>query len=76
MALVRYRTNDYSVPTAYAHQDVVIKGYVDRVDIICRGEKVASHTRSYAREDFIADPLQSGADRAQAAFAGSGGPAG
>jgi hypothetical protein len=29
MALVRYRTNDYSVPTAYAHQEVVIKGYVD-----------------------------------------------
>lgn len=57
MSLVRYRTNDYSVPTAYAHQDVVIKGYVDRVDIICRGEKVASHARSYAREDFIADPL-------------------
>ena len=57
MSLVRYRTNDYSVPTAYAHQDVVIKGYVDRVDIICRGERVASHRRSYGREDFIADPL-------------------
>ena len=57
MSFVRYRTNDYSVPTAYAHQDVVIKGYVDRVEIICRGEKVASHARSYAREDFIADPL-------------------
>ena len=57
MSLVRYRTNDYSVPTAYAHQEVVIKGYVDRVDIICRGEKVASHTRSYEREDFIANPL-------------------
>ena len=26
MSLVRYRTNDYSVPTAYAHQEVVIKG--------------------------------------------------
>ena len=57
MSLARYRTNDYSVPTAYAHQEVVIKGYVDRVDIICRGEKVASHTRSYEREDFIANPL-------------------
>ena len=57
MSLVRYRTNDYSVPTAYAHQDVVIKGYVERVDIICRGERVASHRRSYGREDFIADPL-------------------
>ncbi len=30
-ALVRYRTNDYSVPVAYGHQDVWIRGYVDEV---------------------------------------------
>jgi hypothetical protein len=57
MSLVRYRTNDYSVPTAYAHQEVVIKGYVDRVAIICGGEQIAVHPRSYEREDFIANPL-------------------
>ncbi len=57
MSLVRYRTNDYSVPTAYAHQEVVIKGYVDRVVIVCRGEQIAVHRRSYQREDFIANPL-------------------
>lgn len=57
MSLVRYRTNDYSVPTAYAHQEVVIKGYVERVEIICRGEQIAMHKRSYAREDFIPNPL-------------------
>jgi transposase len=57
MSLVRYRTNDYSVPTAYAHQEVVIKGYVDRVAVICRGEQIAVHPRSYEREDFIANPL-------------------
>jgi hypothetical protein len=27
------------------------------VDIICHGERIASHDRSYAREDFIANPL-------------------
>ena len=27
-ALVRYRCNDYSVPTAYGFQDVVVKGFV------------------------------------------------
>ena len=53
MSLVRYRTNDYSVPTAYAHQEVVIKGYVDRVAVICRGEQIAVHPRSHEREDFI-----------------------
>jgi transposase len=57
MSLVRYRTNDYSVPTAYAHQEVVIKGYVDRVAVIYRGEQIAVHPRSYEREDFIANPL-------------------
>jgi hypothetical protein len=57
MSLVRYRTNDYSVPTAYAHQEVVIKGYVDRVAVICRGEQIAVHPRSYEHEDFIANLL-------------------
>lgn len=47
MSLVRYRTNDNSVPTAYAHQEVVIKGYVNWVAIICRGEQAAVHPRSY-----------------------------
>ena len=28
-ALVRYKTNDYSVPVAYGHRDVWIRGYVD-----------------------------------------------
>ena len=29
LSLVRYRTNDYSVPVAYGHRDVLIRGYVD-----------------------------------------------
>ncbi len=53
MSLVRYRTNDYSVPTAYAHQEVVIKGYFDRIEVICGGERIAVHPRSYEHEDFI-----------------------
>ena len=27
-SLVRYKTNDYSAPTAYGHRDVLVKGYV------------------------------------------------
>ena len=41
MSLVRYRNNDYSVPTRYGHQEVLAKGYVDRVEITCRGETIA-----------------------------------
>ena len=30
LSLVRYRTNDYSVPVAYGYRDVLVKGYVDQ----------------------------------------------
>ena len=31
LSLVRYRTNDYSVPVAYGHRDVLVRGYVHEV---------------------------------------------
>ena len=57
MALVRYRTNDYSVPTAYGFQDVVVKGFVDEVVILCGGKEIARHQRCYGEGVFVADPL-------------------
>ncbi|WP_354289571.1 IS21 family transposase [Sphingomonas sp. UYEF23] len=57
MALVRYRTNDYSVPTAYGFQDVVVKGFVDEVVILCGGTEIARHQRCYGEGVFVADPL-------------------
>ena len=56
-SLVRYDTNDYSVPVAYGHQDVWVRGYVDQVVIGCRGEVIARHPRCYDREDMIFDPV-------------------
>ena len=56
-ALVRYRCNDYSVPTAYGFQDVVVKGFVDEVVILCGGAVVARHMRAYGEGEFVADPL-------------------
>ena len=56
-ALVRYRTNDYSVPTHFGFQDVIVKGFVDEVVILCGGNEIARHPRSYAEGAFIADPL-------------------
>ena len=56
-ALVRYRTNDYSVPTHFGFQDVIVKGFVDEVAILCGGNEIARHPRSYAEGAFIADPL-------------------
>ncbi len=56
-ALVRYRSNDYSVPTRYGFQDVVVKGFVDRVVILCGSEEIARHPRCYGEAMFVADPL-------------------
>jgi hypothetical protein len=57
LSLVRYRSNDYSVPTAYGHREVLVRGYVHEVVISCGAEVIARHTRSYEREDFVFDPL-------------------
>ena len=57
LSLVRYRLNDYSVPTAYGHRDVLVRGYVHEVVIACGAEVIARHPRCYDREDFMFDPL-------------------
>ena len=56
-ALVRYKTNDYSVPVAYGHRDVWIRGYVDVVIIGCGGEVIARHPRCYDREGMVFDAV-------------------
>ena len=56
-ALVRYETNDHSVPVAYGHRDVWIRGYVDTVVIGCGGEVIARHPRCHDREDMVFDPV-------------------
>src|SRR6202047_2154568 len=55
-ALVRYRMNDYSVPTAYGFRDVLVKGFVDEVAIICGASEIARHPRVYGRGTFVFDP--------------------
>jgi hypothetical protein len=57
LSLVRYRTNDYSVPTEFGHRQVLVKGYVHRVEIGCASEVIARHPRSYERETAVYDPL-------------------
>ncbi len=57
LALVRYRSNDYSVPTQYGHRQVWVKGYVHDVLIACGSEVIARHKRSYEREAVVFDPL-------------------
>ena len=54
---MRYRLVDYSAPAAHAHKKVMVKGYVDRVEIALGAEIVARHRRSYVRGDVVYDPL-------------------
>ena len=56
-SMVRYRGNDYSVPVAYGHRDVWIKGFVGRVVIGCAAEVIADHPRSYETDDMVFDPV-------------------
>ena len=55
--MVRYRNNDYSVPTAFAHHEVQIRGYVHEVVIGCGAEVIARHARSYEKADMVFDPM-------------------
>jgi transposase len=57
LSLVRYRSNDYSVPTEYGHRQVWVKGYVHEVVIACASEVIARHQRSYEHEAVVFDPL-------------------
>ena len=56
-SVVRYRGNDYSVPVAYGHRAVWIKGFVTRVVIGSSAEVIAEHPRSYDTGDMVFDPV-------------------
>lgn len=57
ISMVRYRGNDYSVPVAYAHHEVQVRGYVGEVVIGAGTEVIARHRRSYEKTDMVFDPL-------------------
>jgi transposase len=53
LSLVRFDDNDYSVPVAYAHHEILAKGYVGQI-ILCHKDKiVAEHRRSWAKEGIF-----------------------
>jgi len=56
-SLVRYRTNDYSVPSSYGFRDVTIRAFVGVVEIGCGGEIIARHPRCYEREQMVFNPV-------------------
>ena len=53
ISMVRYRNNDYSVPVAYAHHEVQVRGYVHEVVIGCGAKVIARHQRSCEKADMV-----------------------
>lgn len=57
LSLVRFDTNDYSVPVRWAHHPVVVKGYWQEVRLYVQGQEVAVHGRIWEREQVRFEPL-------------------
>ena len=54
---VAFDCNRYSVPRRYAFEMVTVKGYVERVVIVAKGQIVASHLRCLRKQEMILDPI-------------------
>ncbi len=55
-SLVTVARNRYSVPVRYAHHEVSIKRFADRVEVWHEQSRIARHDRSYEQGQFILEP--------------------
>jgi transposase len=53
--LIHLERNRYSVPSAFAHHIVSVRLYPAAIEIVVEGEKVASHVRSFERDQTVYD---------------------
>jgi hypothetical protein len=56
-SLVRYDTNDYSVPVRSAHHSVTIKASVRFIEAYLQDKLIAKHRRCWERERQIFEPM-------------------
>ena len=56
-ALVEFETNKYSVPSTCATKTVEVIAYPERIEIYLHGQKVATHKRSFTKNQIIQNPL-------------------
>lgn len=50
---IKFRTNNYSVPVGYTGKMVGVKGYPEVVEVYYNGEKIATHSRCFGRNQSI-----------------------
>jgi transposase len=56
-SLVRFDTNDYSVPVQYAHRQLLIVATIDEVRLVYEDRLVARHPRCWQRERTFFEPV-------------------
>jgi transposase len=56
-SLVRFDTNDYSVPVQYAHRQLLVVATVEEVRLVYEDRLVARHPRSWERERTLFEPI-------------------
>jgi transposase len=55
LSLVRFDTNDYSVPVRYAHQRVTLRAGIETIRVECDGRVIAEHRREWGRYRTVFD---------------------
>jgi hypothetical protein len=53
LSLVRFDTNDDSVPDRYAHRRVALRAGIDAIRIECDGQLIAEHLRDWGRHQTV-----------------------
>ena len=56
-SLVRFETNDYSVPVRYAHRKVIVIATVDEVRFVYEDRLLARYPRCWGREEVFFEPV-------------------
>lgn len=56
LSLVSYATNRYSVPTEKSHEALTLRAYVERIEISCGAEIIATHERCWERQQDRLNP--------------------
>lgn len=57
LSLVTFEGNRYSVPVAHAHEHLLLRAFVDRIEVTNGSQVIARHRRCWEREQDILDPL-------------------
>ncbi len=55
-SLITFETNRYSVPIDYVRRQVLVKAFVERLEVVWEDRVVATHRRCYEREQDVLAP--------------------